>query len=692
MNIIVIGSSDAGLSLAYKLKKENSYSSVTVIESDRFLKGNICNLIHYLSAGLDDLKRTLINNKEELLNNGINIFLYHKVIGINTVRHLITVSNLENSETTEMSYDKLIISDDNEYFIPNITGSEKMGVHTLNSIDDLVYLKEFIRTPYVKDIAILGVNHNSLSLAGEFKKLGRNVRIISKKTESCYAGKSEISELISCLNQQGVCFNLGETVTAFNGQTFIENIRTDKNIYECDLCVSMIGYKNRTPKDIIGAKITYDGEIIIDEKCETSVKGVYYVPDNVKKFDTHQYLPHNPCNPQATLRPVKISAVGKTLFGKGAVRMLIPELQKSGIKQALIITDDFLFNSGAAEKVGQVLTEAGVRYSVFHKVTPNPTVDLVNECLNTAQSLDVKALIALGGGSAIDTAKAVSIVMANGGRVEDYEGISKSKRAGIPVVAINTTAGTGSECTSFYIITDLKRHSKMTMVDENCMVSIAVNDIDFMLTMPAKLTASTGMDALTHAIEAVLSVNADPYTDKDALWAIKTISENLITAYKDGANEYCRTQMAYAENVAGMAFSNAGLGMVHAMAHALGGRYNLPHGLCNAILLPYVLMFTHKHANVDDRFEKISDAMGLNTVKAKVGGASTADVVIANIQFMNDTMQIPESLSSLNRVDRRDFEALAELAIQDSCMSTNPYKPTIHEIIETYENAYSGRL
>lgn len=250
------------------------------------------------------------------------------------------------------------------------------------------------------------------------------------------------------------------------------------------------------------------------------------------------------------------------------------------------MTDRFLYDSGAAARVGQVLSDAGVEYAVYYNVQPNPTVQVVNDCIAAARTLQVQLLVALGGGSAIDTAKATSIVVACGGTVEQYEGENKSSKPGLPIVAVNTTAGTGSECTSFYIVTDPVRHSKMAMVDPNCMVSIAVNDTDFMSSMPPKLTAATGMDALTHAIEAALSRNANPLTDKDAYWAMHAIVQNLPRAVANGQDEAARTMMAYAENVAGMAFSNAGLGMVHAMAHALGGHYNLPHGVCNAVLLP----------------------------------------------------------------------------------------------------------
>ncbi|WP_288545358.1 iron-containing alcohol dehydrogenase [uncultured Clostridium sp.] len=380
--------------------------------------------------------------------------------------------------------------------------------------------------------------------------------------------------------------------------------------------------------------------------------------------------------------PERVNAVKTSFFGKGAVRLLIPELQKMGIRRALLITDRFLYESGAGEKVGSVLSEAGVEYAVYYNVTPNPTVGVINECIQAALSIQAELLVALGGGSAIDTAKAVSIVAAGGGRVEDYEGVDRSERSGIPIAAVNTTAGTGSECTSFYIVTDPARHTKMTMVDTNCMVSIAVNDIDFMMSMPPKLTAATGMDALTHAIEAILSTNATPLTDKDAVWAVQTIHEYLPRAVRNGMDEEARTMMAYAENTAGMAFSNAGLGMVHAMAHALGGTYNLPHGVCNAVLLPFVLSFNGKQADTRLGFAKIAAAMGLERYDAAA--------VIDRIQKLNQELGIMGSLRELKGVRTEDFGHLAELALRDSCMKTNPVQPGVQEVVSVYKNAFEG--
>ena len=365
----------------------------------------------------------------------------------------------------------------------------------------------------------------------------------------------------------------------------------------------------------------------------------------------------------------RINAVKTSFFGKGAIRLLGPELQKMGIRRALLVTDRFLYDSGAAARVGQVLSDAGVEYAVYYNVQPNPTVQVVNDCIAAARTLQVQLLVACGG------------------TVEQYEGENKSSKPGLPIVAVNTTAGTGSECTSFYIVTDPVRHSKMAMVDPNCMVSIAVNDTDFMSSMPPKLTAATGMDALTHAIEAALSKNANPLTDKDAYWAMQAIVQNLPRAVANGQDEAARTMMAYAENVAGMAFSNAGLGMVHAMAHALGGHYNLPHGVCNAVLLPYVLAFNSRSPVCRERFMTIAAAMGL---QGTFTPDTAAPAVIQFVRQLSAGVGIPANLAQLNKVDPADFAALAELALHDTCMSTNQITPTRGEVVAVYTAAFRG--
>lgn len=385
---------------------------------------------------------------------------------------------------------------------------------------------------------------------------------------------------------------------------------------------------------------------------------------------------------------IKMEAVTTSFFGYGSIAALPAEMKARGAKRALIVTDRFLYESGIAKKVGDVLLMADMEYAIYYEVQPNPTVEVVNDCIEAARALDVDWLVAVGGGSPIDTAKAVSIVLANGGKVEDYEGINKSGKPGLPVVAVNTTAGTGSEVTTFYIVTDNKRHSKMCMVDTNCKVTIAVNDTQFMIGMPKGLTAATGMDAITHAIEAVLSKRANPLTDKDALWAIRVIKEYLPRAVADGNDLEAREQMAYAEYVAGMAFSNGGLGMVHAMAHSLGGMYNLPHGICNALLLPHVMKFNGNTAKTGGGFQKIAAALEIAGAE-RLTEAEAAEKSIEAIVSLSRTVGITQNLKEL-KVNVQDFKNLSSLACRDACMEDNPIMPSVEEVVGVYMEAYHG--
>ncbi len=384
----------------------------------------------------------------------------------------------------------------------------------------------------------------------------------------------------------------------------------------------------------------------------------------------------------------RISSVAVSFFGRGCVSLLPEELKKRGLKRGLIVTDKFLYENGAGDRVGACLLKAGMEYAIYYLVQPNPTVIVVNECLEAARALKVDVLVAVGGGSAIDTAKAAGIVLANGGRVEDYEGVNKSLRPSVPIVAVNTTAGTGSEVTSFYIVTDPDRRLKMCMVDPNCMVSIAVNDVDFMMTMPKTLTASTGMDALTHAIEAAVSMRATPFTDKDALWAMEVIRDQLPRAAADGNDEKAREMMAYAQYSAGMAFSNAGLGMVHAMAHSLGGMFNLPHGICNSVLLPFVMEFNGSRSETAKRYKKVAKGLKLPGAEEMTGEEAVLQSA-AYIRRLSEGMGLAQSLVELS-VDPRAFEVLAETAMKDPCMKDNPLQPAKEQVIEVYKKAYAG--
>ena len=379
----------------------------------------------------------------------------------------------------------------------------------------------------------------------------------------------------------------------------------------------------------------------------------------------------------------RINAVRTSFFGKGAISLLPGELRKRGYKRALIVTDKFLVETGVAARVGEALSAAGMEYRVYDRVMPNPTTGIVNECIGEARDMKAETLVAVGGGSAIDTCKAAGIVLANGGRVEDYEGVEKSGRESIPLIAVNTTAGTGSEVTCFYIVTDDIRHSKMCMVDANCIVDIAINDTDFMMSMPGELTASTGMDAMTHAIEAAMTWRSTPITDKDACWAIGVIREYLPRAVRDGSDVEAREMMAYAQYAAGMAFSNAGLGRVHAMAHALGGFYNLPHGVCNAVLLPFVLEYNGQFLQAQERFCKIGRALGI----AEEPGMDMVHEVVRGIRALSREVGIPERLRELRIVKESDFPALAALAVKDACMDTNIGKAVAGDVIQVYRAA-----
>ncbi len=387
----------------------------------------------------------------------------------------------------------------------------------------------------------------------------------------------------------------------------------------------------------------------------------------------------------------RINAVTTSFFGKGSIGLLPAELKKRGYRRGLIVTDQFLFEHKVAERVGQQILAAGAEYAIYYLVQPNPTVQVVNDCIEAAKALEVDFLAAVGGGSAIDTAKAVSIVIANGGKVEDYEGVDLSARAGLPIVAVNTTAGTGSEVTAFYIVTNTATHSKMCIMDTNCMVSIAVNDVDFMMSMPPGLTASTGMDAMTHAIEAVLSVRATPFTDKDAMWAIRAIKDYLPAAVKDGQNVKAREMMAYAEYTAGMAFSNAGLGMVHAMAHALGGHFNLPHGICNSVLLPYAMKFNGGAPGASGRFQLVAEALELPEARAMPDDRAAKECV-KFIRGLSEELSMARTLRELKGVDPKRFGDLADLALKDFCMADNPLIPTREQVIRVYRDAYEGVL
>ena len=371
-----------------------------------------------------------------------------------------------------------------------------------------------------------------------------------------------------------------------------------------------------------------------------------------------------------------------SLMGADCLKDAGDQVGELGFKKALIVTDKVLGQIGIVKKVTDVLDNKNIEYAIYDETKPNPTVKNVNDGLALLKEKECDFVISLGGGSAHDCAKGIALLATNGGEIKDYEGVDKSKKPQLPMVGINTTAGTGSEMTLFAIITDEERHIKMALVDKHLTPIIAVNDPMLMLAMPKSLTAATGMDALTHAIEAYVSTSATPITDACAEKAIELISNYLVNAVENGQDVEARDMMAYAEYLAGMAFNNASLGYVHAMAHQLGGFYNLPHGVCNAILLPHVQEYNK--ATSASRLAKIAKIMGGNI--EGLTDEQGADLCIDIIKSLSQTIGIPEGLGVLG-VKESDFETLATNALNDACSLTNPRKGNLEEVIAIFKKA-----
>jgi len=369
-------------------------------------------------------------------------------------------------------------------------------------------------------------------------------------------------------------------------------------------------------------------------------------------------------------------------MGAGSLDDAVQAIRSYGFKKALVVTDAPLVGLGVARKICDLLAAQGVRSVVFDGVQPNPTTQNVTDGLRLLQDNACDFVISLGGGSPHDCAKGIALVAANGGSIQDYEGLDQSAKPQLPLVAINTTAGTASEMTRFCIITDESRHVKMAIVDKHTTPILSVNDPELMLLKPAGLTAATGMDALTHAVEAYVSTIATPVTDACALKAVELISQWLRTAVADGQNIEAREQMAYAQFLAGMAFNNASLGYVHAMAHQLGGFYDLPHGVCNAVLLPHVQAYNKQVAA--KRLGDIARAMGENV--DGLDDDAAAERCLAAICKLSADIGIPSGLAQLG-VQTKDFPTLTANALKDACGATNPVQASPEDITAIFAAA-----
>jgi alcohol dehydrogenase len=371
-------------------------------------------------------------------------------------------------------------------------------------------------------------------------------------------------------------------------------------------------------------------------------------------------------------------------LGENSIEKISEKIITKGYKKSLIITDDYMIKTDVFQRVLKALLRADCGFKVYSGTKPNPSIDNVNDAFSLIDNNLCDFIISIGGGSSHDLAKAVAILATNGGNIADYTGANKLKTDTLPIIAINTTAGTGSEVTAFTIITDTKNKIKLAIIDKKMTPWISVNDPSTMLSMPKGLTAATGVDALTHAIEAYVSTDSSPITDACAIKAITLISNNIKKAYDNGNDIKAREKMAEGQFLAGMAFSNASLGYVHGIAHQLGGIYNLPHGICNAVLLPYIVKFNGLKLE-GTKFGDIACALGFNVFNKNNRFSHKA--VVDYIFKLNKSLNIPLKLRELN-VKQSDFELIATNALKDPCSLTNPIQTNVEGIIQILKDAY----
>ena len=367
--------------------------------------------------------------------------------------------------------------------------------------------------------------------------------------------------------------------------------------------------------------------------------------------------------------------------GKGAIKEIVNEINARGFKKILVCVDPDLIRFKVAAKVTDLLDEAHIAYDVFSQVKANPTVANVQAGVAAFKESGAEAIVAIGGGSAMDTAKGIGIIIANPefADVVSLEGVAPTKNKSVPIIAVPTTAGTAAEVTINYVITDTDKNRKMVCVDVHDIPVVAVVDPDMMSTMPKGLTAATGMDALTHAIEGYITKGAWELSDMFHLKAIEIISRSLRSAV---ANEPVgREGMALGQYVAGMGFSNVGLGIVHSMAHPLGALYDTPHGVANAIILPTVMAYNAPATG--DKYRNIAKVMGVEgTEEMTIDQAREA--AIDAVRQLSADVGIPANLKDI--VKREDLDFLAESAYADACRPGNPRDTSVAEIKELYES------
>jgi len=370
-------------------------------------------------------------------------------------------------------------------------------------------------------------------------------------------------------------------------------------------------------------------------------------------------------------------------FGRGSVASLVEEVHRRGYRKALIVTDENLVRCGVVGKVTSRMNDAGLAWEAFTGVIPNPTIQVVKAGLEAFQHSGADYLIAIGGGSPQDTCKAIGIIHNNPefADVRSLEGLSPTRRASVPVMAIPTTAGTAAEVTINYVITDEEKRRKFVCVDPHDIPQVAFIDAEMMDAMPPALKAATGVDALTHAIEGYITRAAWALTDALHLKAIEIIAGALRGSVNGNHDD--GEAMALGQYIAGMGFSNVGLGLVHGMAHPLGAFYNTPHGVANAILLPHVMRYNAAHTG--EKFRDIARAMGCAVEHLALEEARAA--AISAVLSLNQDVGIPENLRAI-AVRQEDIPALAQAAFDDVCTGGNPREATLDDIMTLYQQAW----
>lgn len=369
-------------------------------------------------------------------------------------------------------------------------------------------------------------------------------------------------------------------------------------------------------------------------------------------------------------------------FGAGCRKELPEVLKRMNLKKALVVTDKGLIKVGTTKLVTDILDEAGFPYEVYSEVKPNPTVTNVQQGVEAFKNSNADCIVAIGGGSAMDTAKGIGIVSNNPefADVVSLEGCAPTKNKSVPIVALPTTAGTGAEVTINYVIIDEERQAKMVCVDPNDIPAVAIVDPELTYSLPKSLTAATGMDALTHAIEGYITKGAWVMSDMYELQAIKMIAENLPLAVDEPTNPVGREGMALAQYIAAQAFSNVGLGLVHGMAHPMGSLHDIPHGVANAMLLPTIMEFNMPMCI--EKYGIIARTMGADTtgMTAEEAAQAACDAVKA----LAIRVGIPQHLTEIG-ITEENIPALAAQAITDVCTPGNPREVTEAEIVELYK-------